>query len=188
MVGIIKLKNLLRAKIKKDRRSFKRERYKSRNDIIVKSVQEVLSMLQSRIKKHNAIGLYFSMNGEPDLSDLMRISKWCVLAPKLKGEKMYFVRYKAGSPLEKSGLTNLIQPKNDNELEVNIVVIPALAFDINGYRLGFGRGHYDKYLSNKKEVIKIGVCFHKDLYEELPRLPHDVKLDYIITEKTIIAL
>lgn len=188
MVRIIKLKKLLRAKIIKDRYSFKRERYKAHNDIIVKYVQEVLSVLQSRIKKHNKIGFYFSMNGEPDLSDLMIMSKWCILVPKLKREKMYFVRHEAGSPIEKSSLANLIQPTNDNELEVNIVVIPALAFDINGYRLGFGRGYYDKYLSDKKEVIKIGVCFHKDLCEELPHLPHDVKMDYIITEKTIIAL
>jgi len=182
------LKDALRAKILANRKSFSEEQYSCDNDVIVRSVQEVVNSLQIKQKKKNVVGLYWHMRGEPDITKLMINSVWRIAIPKLKNKKMDFVRYEVGSPIEKSGFGTLMQPKSDNITEIDIVVMPALAFGINGYRLGFGHGHYDRYLSSKKGVIKIGTCFDKDLYEYLPHEPHDIKLDYIITEKTIIDL
>ena len=69
--------------------------------------------------------------------------------------------------------------------------MPGIAYSLKGDRLGFGVGHYDRYFVKNNSIqstIKIGVCFHENLYENLPREPHDIQVDYIITDKTIIAI
>ncbi len=65
----------------------------------------------------------------------------------------------------------------------DLIIIPCLAFDEAGYRLGWGGGFYDRFLAAQPSALKIGVCFHNGLAESgLPRESHDVPLDRIICE------
>lgn len=68
--------------------------------------------------------------------------------------------------------------------EVSGVVMPALAFDHQGYRLGRGGGYYDRSFSQFKNK-KIGVCFDLSLVPNLPNESHDVRCETIITEKQV---
>lgn len=62
-------------------------------------------------------------------------------------------------------------------------LIPGLGFDQRGRRLGRGKGYYDRYLS-KNELVKVGVSLEAFVVKELPAEPHDIGMDYLITEKS----
>lgn len=78
----------------------------------------------------------------------------------------------------------LSEEDRESEVTPEILIIPGLAFTSSNKRLGRGKGFYDRYL-NRKEVIKIGVCFEKQLFDDLPVDGHDQLMDYVITEKNI---
>ena len=71
----------------------------------------------------------------------------------------------------------------------NLILLPILAFDRNKYRLGYGKGFYDrylnKYLKKSSNILTVGVAFSFQKYHKLPIEKNDVKLDYILTEKGI---
>lgn len=65
-----------------------------------------------------------------------------------------------------------------------LVLVPGLAFDARGYRLGRGGGYYDRFLESLGEPrpILCGVCFACQIAPEVPREPHDGRVDYLVTE------
>ena len=75
-------------------------------------------------------------------------------------------------------------------LDPNVVLVPLLAFDKNNYRLGYGKGYYDKFLNKyirmNKNILTIGVTFSFQKYNKLPISKFDVKLNYVLTEKGIV--
>ena len=71
--------------------------------------------------------------------------------------------------------------------EIDLVIVPGVAFDEAGNRLGFGRGFYDKFLRRLPERVSfIALAFELQVVKSLPSRPHDVAVGYIITEKRII--
>lgn len=71
------------------------------------------------------------------------------------------------------------------ELEPDIVLVPLAAFDRAGHRIGYGAGHYDRTLARlrtRKTVVAIGVAFAVQEVAAVPAEPHDVPLDYVLTE------
>jgi 5-formyltetrahydrofolate cyclo-ligase len=73
-------------------------------------------------------------------------------------------------------------------VQIDMVMVPLLAYDLQGNRLGYGAGHYDQFLAlTRPACIKIGLCFQSgQLPEPLPVEAHDVPLDFVVTENTII--
>jgi len=71
--------------------------------------------------------------------------------------------------------------------EIDAVVIPAVAFDRQGHRLGYGGGYYDRFLPGAPRAERIGVAFACQIVAEIPADPHDVTMDRIVTEREIIA-
>ena len=71
----------------------------------------------------------------------------------------------------------------------DIMLVPILAFDTDKYRLGYGKGYYDRYLQKYKKklrnILTVGVAFSFQKYHKLPTNKNDVKLNYILTEKGI---
>jgi 5-formyltetrahydrofolate cyclo-ligase len=68
---------------------------------------------------------------------------------------------------------------------IQLILIPLLAYDVRGYRLGYGKGYYDKYLSGlNKQVLKVGLSFF-DPVDHIPEEPHDIPLDLCITQNGI---
>ena len=142
-------------------------------------------------KKNLKLAIYWPLKGEPDLIKLTINSNYILSLPKMREQDMDFVRYDLGSKLMQSFGKKLMQPTNNVKIIPDIVIVPGLAFSLHGHRIGFGYGYYDKYfakIKNMSKIIKIGVCFHEYLYEYLPNEEHDIKMNYIITNQTIIAL
>jgi 5-formyltetrahydrofolate cyclo-ligase len=71
--------------------------------------------------------------------------------------------------------------------EIEAVVIPMLAFDAAGNRLGYGAGYYDRFLATDSHSVKIGVAFSCQETEKLPCDANDVRMDFIVTETGIIS-
>ncbi len=67
----------------------------------------------------------------------------------------------------------------------SVCIIPGLAFDREGYRLGYGKGYYDRFLSSYKG-LKIGICYEKCIFEKLPHGYFDISADIVVTEREII--
>jgi 5-formyltetrahydrofolate cyclo-ligase len=63
---------------------------------------------------------------------------------------------------------------------IDVVLVPGMAFDAAGRRLGRGRGYYDRFLAAHPHVYKIGVCFPFQRVAEVPAEPHDVVMDEVV--------
>ena len=62
----------------------------------------------------------------------------------------------------------------------DLIIVPGLAFDKNFYRMGYGAGYYDIFLSQHPDALKMGVCYPFQLVDAVPTEAHDVKLDGVI--------
>lgn len=79
------------------------------------------------------------------------------------------------------------EPKKVWEVDletIDLILVPALAVDLKGNRLGYGKGFYDRFLAGMA-IPKIGLCFEEFVYQEIPYEEHDIKLDGIISEKGV---
>jgi 5-formyltetrahydrofolate cyclo-ligase len=69
---------------------------------------------------------------------------------------------------------------------LDIIIIPGVAFDHRGNRLGYGKGYYDEFLQRfGGNPTKLAVCFECQLFPHVPALPHDVRMDWILTENQL---
>ena len=84
----------------------------------------------------------------------------------------------------------MLEPIKSKKINPNIILVPLLAFDNRKYRLGYGKGFYDKFLSKylktHKKTLTIGIAFSFQKFHNLPINNKDIKLDYILTEKGFI--
>jgi 5-formyltetrahydrofolate cyclo-ligase len=105
---------------------------------------------------------------------------------------MHFYSFVSGEPMERSYF-GVWEPLGEEEKlispeEIDLIIVPGLAFDRELNRLGFGRGFYDRYLSGCS-AFKVGICYDAQIAEkdEIPIDCYDVKMDMVITEKEIIV-
>jgi 5-formyltetrahydrofolate cyclo-ligase len=73
------------------------------------------------------------------------------------------------------------------EITPKIIIVPGLGFTSDGKRLGRGKGFYDRYLEHSS-VIKIGIGFEMQIEEDIPTDPHDVKMDFVVTDHRILKI
>ena len=99
-------------------------------------------------------------------------------------QPLVFRAWTAGEPLV-PGVSDIpIPPATAAEVLPDVLLVPMLAFDRRGYRLGYGGGFYDRTLEKLralKKVVAIGVAYHAQMVAEVPLGPHDAPLDYVMT-------
>ena len=83
---------------------------------------------------------------------------------------------------------SVLEPKVDiceelDNFDNAICIVPGLAFDLNGYRLGYGKGYYDRFLDKAPDVKKIGICYCSCTVNKLINGKYDIPIDALITEK-----
>ncbi len=110
-----------------------------------------------------------------------------LLPSNTKGGDYIITRFTNWQNLEE-GLYKILQPKNPSPVRpetIDIAIIPGVAFDLNGTRIGFGKGTFDKLLANSK-ALKIGLAYDFQMLEKpIIKEAHDITVDIIITEKRI---
>lgn len=154
--------------------------------------RDILSNVDSII--HNAkgiIGIYLPIEGEVDVSPIMvKYPGHQFALPKIIEDEMYFAKYSMGYMLQNNpDYPRIMEPKSDNFVTPQIILVPALAYDIKGNRLGRGAGHYDKYFGRYKDMItKVGISFNKNIIESLPTEDHDCSMDYLVSEEMVLKI
>jgi 5-formyltetrahydrofolate cyclo-ligase len=96
---------------------------------------------------------------------------------------MRAVEFEGWAALERGAL-GIPRPRTteDRSAEVEIAIVPALAFTRQGDRLGYGGGYYDRWLARYPLAVRIGVCRENEIRTGLPTAPHDEPVDALVTE------
>lgn len=79
-----------------------------------------------------------------------------------------------------------VYPHRVDPADLDVIFVPGLAFDRRGYRLGYGRGFYDKLLLAAPKALKIGLGFSFQVAKAIPEEPHDIQLDLLVTDEETI--
>ncbi|MCM2358916.1 MAG: 5-formyltetrahydrofolate cyclo-ligase [Geobacteraceae bacterium] len=139
------------------------------------------------------LALYAPIHNEVDTSEVFAAALTAlktVLFPAVSGEGLVFRRVSTRDGLRK-GAFGIPEPVASCEVyepgEADIIVIPGVAFDMKGKRIGYGKGYYDKALHSLEGGGKlVGLCYDFQLVDDITDEPHDVKMDLLITEKRVI--
>lgn len=152
-------------------------------------------------KASHKILLYASFRGEVDTFDLL---KYCithgkaVILPRVdkQNNELKIYKIKDTEELVKGYFAipepNVSEDRRMNVKHMDLILVPGVAFDEQCNRLGYGKGFYDKLLSEvgsqKSEVRRkiIGLAYEEQIVELIPSESHDIKMDMIITDKRII--
>ena len=103
-----------------------------------------------------------------------------IYAPRVEGEEMVAVEYGDDFVISGQGIREPIGERFDGNLD--IVILPLLAVDEQGNRLGYGGGYYDRYLAKHTSSLKIGYCFDFQMLKSLPSEETDVALNMVVTD------
>lgn len=112
-----------------------------------------------------------------------------VTSPRVEGTDMVAVKYESGAPIKKNGY-GIEEPLGQAYGgEIDVVVLPLLAADEKGNRLGYGGGYYDRFLKGRR-CLKIGYAFDFQIFKEpFPFAEdHDVRLDILVTDRRILRI
>jgi 5-formyltetrahydrofolate cyclo-ligase len=141
------------------------------------------------------VALYAATRGEIDLTEV-------ALELLRRGHETYYPRVERETPPTLSfrrsrpdellaGRYRIHEPKPDHPVaqkhDIDVIVVPALAFDRQGGRLGFGQGYYDAWLRPRPRPLRIGICHHFQLLDRLPAKDHDEPVDIVMTPEELRA-
>jgi len=109
-----------------------------------------------------------------------------VFLPTVIGENIEFRKIVDFSSLEK-GSFDIMEPKDDcqTDNDLDVVLVPTVGISPIGVRLGYGHGFYDRYLTEHK-VTTISLILEKQIIKNIPKLEHDIIIDWIVTEDRIL--
>ena len=160
-----------------------------------KIIDNLKALLESDFKGANIILCFYPYASEPELlalySFLLSTGKQLYF-PKCQPERQLIFKQvlNLSDDFEK-GFKAIMEPKDClptlENFDADIVVItPGLVFDINFNRIGYGMGYYDRFFAKHINLKKLAVAFDFQLLEEIPTSKHDIKVDYIVTDKRIL--
>lgn len=160
---------------------------------------EALSLFAcSKLKEHprimaaKTVLLYYPLPDEVDVRPLLDLlvqqGKQVILPKVVSDSDLTLHPYKSNEDLE-PGAFGIMEPTSteispDDIEDTAVAIIPGMAFDTKGHRLGRGKGYYDRLLSRLPYIYKIGICFYFQLMESIPTDRHDIVMDEIIYDNT----
>ncbi len=152
-----------------------------------KKIRENLKNLEI-YKEAKSVFVFISYKSEVDtkkiIEDIIKDGKK-LLVPLVKGKDMIAVEVRGIEDLEPNKM-GILEPKSGEEvLNVDLTITPGLAFDSEGYRLGYGGGYYDKFFA-KVDTIRMGIGYSDQIVEEVPHEDYDKKLSYLLTDEGLI--
>ena len=184
-------KKLLRDRMKSYRKALSAEEKAKLDGGVLENV------LQSgELSRHKLVLCYISTDIEVDTKGILSCClDNCipVAVPRCTGKrKMDFYYYNRDSVMEvsKYGITEPVPEKNTlvTDFDGALCIVPALAYDRNGYRLGYGGGFYDTFIEKHDNMTTMGICYSGNILEAVPTGPHDRCVDILITDKFTEAL
>lgn len=157
-----------------------------------KELGELSLHIINKVEKHKAVTgaktilMYHSLPDEVNTHDAvcrLAQSGKTVLLPKVTGNSDMELRiYRGANDLEK-GAFGIMEPSGElftDFANIDVAIIPGMAFDENNNRLGRGKGYYDRLLARMPGVYKIGICFDFQKVDSVPADINDIKMDEVI--------
>lgn len=178
-------KSRLRAHFRKLRNSLT-EADREKSDAII--FERLASLPEYKSAKQ--IFAYASMGSEVDTSRIINRAlddNKAVALPKCKADNELDFYYIASADDLENGAYGISEPKyglTKAEDLSGLCIVPALLFDRRGFRLGYGKGYYDRFLT-RFNGITVGVCRDEFIADRLPRYNTDCRVDMIITDKAV---
>ncbi|MCX7694123.1 MAG: 5-formyltetrahydrofolate cyclo-ligase [Caloramator sp.] len=183
------MKDDLRKKYIQIRNELSKEEIIKRSIVITKHILNWDKFINS-----NCIMIYSSFKNEVDTSflaeEILKREKNLIYPKTIKKEyKLIPCRVKNIDDLC-IGEYGILEPMNFDIIDKNsidLIFVPGVAFDKDGYRLGYGAGYYDRFLEDF-EGIKVGLCYYFQIVEDVFKGKYDIKMDYLICEEGILKL
>ena len=151
---------------------------------IIKNIED-----NELFKSAKSIFIYVSFGSEVETYTLIKkyINTKTIYVPKIVDNDMKLVQINDFDNLIRSNF-GILEPKENifHDGSVDLVITPSVVFSKDGFRIGYGKGYYDKFFAKKLHKYSIGVSFDKLLQNKVPTDAHDIAVDYIITEKETI--
>ncbi|SHG29134.1 5-formyltetrahydrofolate cyclo-ligase [Dysgonomonas macrotermitis] len=182
--GIDPVKDKLRQEI-----ASKKQEYQQKD--LLRMSEEVFSVLEitGSFRDASTVFIYNSMPDEVATGAF--IEKWIeekdFYYPAVVNDNLVFRKVIKDTIYTKSKI-GVFEPQGEDFTDyrkVDMVIVPGIAFDRKGNRLGRGKGYYDRFLSQIR-APKVGVCFDFQLLDQIPVAGHDVKMDVIVSENDLI--
>jgi 5-formyltetrahydrofolate cyclo-ligase len=142
------------------------------------------------------VALYAPAHNEIDTTEILAVAFAVgkrVLYPAVCDDRMVF-RQVQGVECLSAGCFGILEPcptGNDHQAdEPDLIVVPGVAFDLSGHRIGYGKGFYDRFLHHPARTAHlVGLCHGFQLIEgAIPAEVHDIRMELIVTEQRIIRI
>ena len=186
---LTRAKRELRERMRAARDAVDPRRREEWSTAIVGTVQELPELVAAR-----TVTAYLSFGSEIPTSELIAsldTEGKRIGVPVVRDAEIVMVRYRPGDPTEGSdyGMEEPLSVEEIPPAEVDALVIPGLAFDRNGFRLGYGGGFYDRYLRRTRpETLRVGVCLSEQVVEKVPHGDADEAVDRVVTQDGTISV
>lgn len=154
-------------------------------------VRALLSVLKPKV-----VGGYVPIRSECDPGAILERARASGIAVGLPAvidrERIVFRLHEPGTPLIAGGFGTMAPGDDAPIADPDILFVPLVGFDRNGNRLGYGRGHYDRAVAaaraGGRRAVLVGLAFSVQEVEAIPAEPHDIRLDWVVTEKETLEL
>jgi len=140
----------------------------------------------SHLENSRTILLYNALPDEVPtqalMDELVARGKTVLLPCVINDTDMELRRYTGPQDLQ-TGSFGILEPTGELFTDydtIDVAIVPGMAFDAEGHRLGRGKGYYDRFLSRVPHLYKIGLCFSWQLVDHVPCDEHDIKMDEVI--------
>jgi 5-formyltetrahydrofolate cyclo-ligase len=140
------------------------------------------------LREAHAVLTYLAFRNEPDLSllfDLLPHVRWAV--PRVEGQRLVLHPYDPAQLVRHR--FGMLEPAPDLPVvaptALDVVLVPGVAFDPRGGRLGFGGGYYDRFLPSTP-ALRVAPTYDQCLCESLPCREHDQRMDWVVTPTRMI--
>jgi 5-formyltetrahydrofolate cyclo-ligase len=173
-----------------------RQQAKAIRDAIPKDVRDMaannlaLNLNAVIPQSSHIVGTYYPFKSEIKPPHLIA-GKSMSLPVIRSGQTLEFYEWNENEPLVKRDFDIPIPDTRDkSSIRPDVLIMPLLMADVQGNRIGYGAGHYDRYIDTREiKPLLIGVCFEEQIYDGIiPHEPHDQPLDLIVTPKRVIEI
>lgn len=180
------MKSKIREQIKAKRDSLSKEELLHLSKLVIENLSSI-----DDFNKRNNIMFYISKDNEVHTHNIIKslMKKKKIIVPITDKNSLIASELTDFSNL-KLGPFSVLEPTTIKEIspdDIDIVIIPGVAFDRNGNRVGYGKGYYDIFLK-KTNALKIALAFDFQVVDKIETSTHDVSVDIIVTEKEIIKI
>jgi len=185
MDRIFQKKRELRDAVERKRRSLSQDWVQSKSDIIIGNLKK-LPEFQSAKMIHSYVAWRNEVNTHGLIRELLQEGVRVVVSiVDFINHALQHSEIKRFEDL-KGGTFGILEPPKELILpiplsELDLIIVPGVAFDLRGHRIGFGGGYYDEFL-NKVYAIKVGLSFHFQIVDKIPIRGQDERVDIIISE------